>query len=97
MTAQFLITYDGPFPIRNVEHRCIIEDFYNADLTNVSFENAELGRSDFLGASLRDTNLRSANLTNALFLTQMQVNRATGNAATRLPVRLTRPSHWPVV
>jgi len=49
---------------------------------------------NFLGADLRDCNVKDADLTDALFLTQAQINAAIGNAATQLPPRLLRPSHW---
>ena len=60
--------------------------------TNLS--NSRLRGVNFLGADLRDCQLAGADLTDALFLTQAQVNAAQGNAKTRLPERLLRPSHW---
>lgn len=60
-----------------------------ADLTR-----ADLRLADLIGADLRGTRLAGADLSTALFLTQFQVNAATGDAATRLPDRLTRPSHY---
>jgi hypothetical protein len=50
--------------------------------------------ANLLGADLRDTDVRGADLSTALFLTQSQVNAARGDAATRLPARLSRPTHW---
>lgn len=60
--------------------------------TNLS--NSRLRGVNFLGADLRDCQLAGADLTDALFLTQAQVNAAQGDAKTRLPERLLRPSHW---
>jgi len=60
-----------------------------ADLRSVDLEGADL-----LGADLRDTDVRGADLSRTLFLTQPQVNAARGDAATRLPARLDRPTPW---
>ena len=51
-------------------------------------------RADLIGADLRDTDLRGADLSGALFVTQMQVQAARGDAATRIPAALDRPAHW---
>lgn len=61
-----------------------------ADLTG-----ADLRHADLIGADLRDADLSDADLSATIFLTQMQVNAARGNAATRLPDSLRRPTHWP--
>lgn len=53
-----------------------------------------LEATDLLGADLRDTDVRGADLSHTLFLTQMQVNAARGDASTSLPVDLDRPEHW---
>ncbi|MGW6455676.1 pentapeptide repeat-containing protein [Streptomyces sp. NPDC055078] len=60
-----------------------------ADLTGADLRNADL-----IGADLRGANLSGADLTGAFFLTQPQVEAATGDAATRLPGTLDRPAHW---
>ncbi|GAA3020310.1 pentapeptide repeat-containing protein [Streptomyces fulvorobeus] len=60
-----------------------------ADLTG-----ADLRVADLIGADFRDAELAGADLTGSLFLTQAQLNAARGDAATRLPPSLTRPSHW---
>ena len=60
-----------------------------ADLTG-----ARLSRCDLLGVDLRDADLSGADLVDAIYLTQMQVNSARGDAATRLPAGFQRPSHW---
>ena len=60
-----------------------------ADLTG-----ADLRGADLTGADLRDARLGGADLSSALFLTQPQLQSARGDARTRLPERLQRPSHW---
>lgn len=60
-----------------------------ADLRGV-----DLSGADLLGADLRDADVRGADLSQALFLTQPQVNAARGDATTRLPGRLDRPPTW---
>ncbi|WP_017599096.1 pentapeptide repeat-containing protein [Nocardiopsis lucentensis] len=65
-----------------------------AYLIAADLRRADLRRTDVLGADLRDADLRGADLTGSLFLTQPQVNAARGDAATRLPPGLVRPSHW---
>jgi len=60
-----------------------------ADLTG-----ADLRKADCIGADFRDAELSDADLTEALFLTQSQANAARGNAGTKLPETLIRPSHW---
>ncbi|WP_460511263.1 pentapeptide repeat-containing protein [Frigoribacterium salinisoli] len=55
---------------------------------------ADLRRCDLLGVDLRDADLRGADLGEAIYLTQMQVNAARGDAATVLPSGFERPSHW---
>ncbi len=59
-------------------------DLRERDLTDV----------DLLGADLRDTDVRGADLSGSLFLTQPQVTAARGDDTTRLPGRLSRPTHW---
>lgn len=48
----------------------------------------------FLGADTRDTNFNNADLSEAVFLTQGQVNSAKGNCNTKLPYHLDYPSTW---
>lgn len=66
-----------------------------AYLIAADLRGADLRGADVIGADLRDTDLRGANLTEALFLTQLQLNAAHGDTTTRLPDTLTYPSHWP--
>lgn len=56
--------------------------------------NANLGQCDLLGVDLRDADLGGADLSTAIYLTQMQVNSARGDALTTLPAGFQRPSHW---
>ena len=60
-----------------------------ADLTG-----ADLRHCECIGADLRDADLSGADLRDAVYLTQMQVNGARGDAATGLPDGFQRPSHW---
>ncbi|MGW7073409.1 pentapeptide repeat-containing protein [Streptomyces sp. NPDC054855] len=55
---------------------------------------ADLRTTDLIGADFRDADLRGADLTGSIFLTQTQVNAAKGDAETKLPPALARPSHW---
>ncbi|MFI7273020.1 pentapeptide repeat-containing protein [Streptomyces sp. NPDC049879] len=63
-------------------------------LIAADLRKADLRTADLLGADLRDTDLRGADLTDALFMTQPQLNAAKGDTATRIPPHLTRPPHW---
>lgn len=75
-----------------------------ADLTGVSlrgsiaiaadFSGARMQYCDVLGVDMRDAELRGADLAGAIYLTQMQVNSARGDARTTLPTGFDRPSHW---
>lgn len=69
-------------------------DLRGAYLIGADLTGADLRRADLIGADLRDANLAGADLTGAIFLTQTQVNAALGDAGTRIPEGLTRPSHW---
>lgn len=75
------------------------EDLRTAELRGAlliaaDLRGADLTAAELLGADLRDARLDGADLREAVFLTQMQVNAAQGDARTRLPDRLERPSHW---
>ncbi|MFD7969662.1 pentapeptide repeat-containing protein [Streptomyces clavifer] len=69
-------------------------DLRGAYLIAADLRAADLRLADVIGADFRDADLADADLTGALFLTQTQLNAAKGNAATRLPPSLTRPTHW---
>ncbi|HVV14069.1 pentapeptide repeat-containing protein [Amycolatopsis sp.] len=92
---------------RGPDHRgadLIGKRFREADLRGASlrgalaigadFTGADLRAADVIGADLRGANLSGANLTTSLFLTQSQVDSATGDASTALPERLEKPAHW---
>ncbi|MBB4934793.1 uncharacterized protein YjbI with pentapeptide repeats [Lipingzhangella halophila] len=55
---------------------------------------ADLRCADLTGADLRDADVRGTDLSGSLFLTQVQLNAAKGDGATRIPRALARPSHW---
>ena len=65
-----------------------------AYLIGADLRGVDLGTADLLGADLRNADLRGADLSGCLFLTQPQVTAARGDMSTRLPVALTRPTHW---
>jgi hypothetical protein len=69
-------------------------DLRSAYLTAADLRAADLTAADLIGAELRDTDLRGADLARSIFLTQMQINAARGDASTRLPSRLVHPPHW---
>ena len=63
-------------------------------LIAADLSGARLAHCDLLGVDLRDADLSGADLEDAIYLTQMQVNSARGDAATRLPPGFQRPPHW---
>lgn len=65
-----------------------------ACLIAADLRGADLRGADVIGADLRGADLRGADLTDALFLTQPQLNSARGDSTTRLPAAFTRPAHW---
>jgi hypothetical protein len=65
-----------------------------AYLIGADLRGADLRQADLIGADLRGADLRGTDLTGALFLTQAQVGAAKGDASTRLPAPLARPSRW---
>ncbi len=69
-------------------------DLRSAYLTTADLRLTDLTAADLIGAELRDTDLRGSDLARSIFLTQMQINGARGDAGTTLPPRLTRPPHW---
>jgi uncharacterized protein YjbI with pentapeptide repeats len=56
---------------------------------------ADLRLADLIGADLRGADLAGADLSTAIFLTQSQLDAATGDPRTALAASLTRPTHWP--
>ncbi|MDQ0792294.1 pentapeptide repeat-containing protein [Streptomyces sp. B1I3] len=69
-------------------------DLRGAYLIAADLRGADLRGADLIGADFRDADLSDADLTGTLFVTQSQLNAAKGNAATRLPRSLGRPTHW---
>lgn len=79
-------------------------DLAGRDLTGASLRGARMVsadlsaavfcRADLTGADLRRADVRGADLSGALFLTQAQVDSASGDVWTLLPDRLSRPAHW---
>jgi uncharacterized protein YjbI with pentapeptide repeats len=65
-----------------------------AVLVGADLSDADLYLADVIGADLRGANIAGAQLADSLFLTQFQVNAASGDAATTLPAALSRPAHW---
>ena len=63
-------------------------------LIAADLRDADLSRAELIGADLRDARLDGADLREAIYLTQPQVNAASGDARTRLPQTLDRPGHW---
>jgi len=65
-----------------------------AYLIGADLRGADLQQTDLLGADLRGADLRGARLSSSLFLTQPQLDAATGDASTTIPASLARPRHW---
>jgi uncharacterized protein YjbI with pentapeptide repeats len=63
-------------------------------LIAANLEGCNLRGANFLGADLRDARVADTDLTECIFLTQMQVNSAKGNTDTKLPPHLSRPVTW---
>jgi uncharacterized protein YjbI with pentapeptide repeats len=63
-------------------------------LIGADLRDADLRLADLTGADLRGADLRGTDLSEALFLTQAQLDAAKGDDATLLPVTLRRPAHW---
>lgn len=70
------------------------QDLRGAYLIGADLRGADLRGVDLLAADLRGADLRGADLRNCLFLTDAQLAACRGDAATRLPERLTRPPSW---
>jgi hypothetical protein len=69
-------------------------DLRGALLIGADLRDTSLHLTDLLGADLRDANLHGAELRDALFVTQAQLDAANGNGSTTLPPHLRRPHHW---
>ena len=69
-------------------------DLRGALLVGADLSGADLRLADVTGADLRGADLSGTDLTETLFLSQQQANAARGDAGTRLPPTLDRPSRW---
>lgn len=69
-------------------------DLRGAYLIAADLRSCDLSGADLLGVDLRDARVDDTDLSEALFLTQPQINAAVGNSATQLPPNVTRPRHW---
>ncbi|MBB4824865.1 uncharacterized protein YjbI with pentapeptide repeats [Sporosarcina luteola] len=78
--------------LRNADLRGM--NFRGSLLIGADLRQADLRETDMIGADLRAANLSGADLRGSLFLTQAQVNSATGDMTTQIPLSLTRPAHW---
>jgi uncharacterized protein YjbI with pentapeptide repeats len=65
-----------------------------ARLIGARLTGADLRVADLTGADLRDADLSGADLRGSLFLSQSQLDAASGDTRTRLPSSLARPAHW---
>ena len=65
-----------------------------AYLIAADLSGADLRLADLIGADFRNADLSGADLTESIFLTQSQLDAAKGDADTKVPPSLTRPSHW---
>jgi hypothetical protein len=63
-------------------------------LIAANLEGCNLKGTNFLGADMRDVNIENVDLSESLFLTQGQINSASGNQNTKLPKTLCRPMKW---
>lgn len=80
---------------RDLRSRVLVgADLRGAVLIAADLRGCDLSGVDLLGADLRDARLGGADLSNALFLTQPQVNAAQGDASTVLPDDLDHPGNW---
>lgn len=78
--------------LRDADLRTV--DLRGAWLMGADLRGADLRLADLVGADLRGADLRGADLSDALFVTGPQAAAARGDAATRLPGRVARPTHW---
>ena len=69
-------------------------DLRGAYLIAADLRGSDLSGADLLGADFRDARLDGADLSQALYVTQPQLNAAKGNHTTVLPPDLETPSHW---
>jgi uncharacterized protein YjbI with pentapeptide repeats len=65
-----------------------------AYLIGASLKDADLTAADLTGADLRGADLSGANLAGSIFLTQSQLDSASGDYRTKVSAARTRPAHW---
>lgn len=70
------------------------KDFSMCLMMKADLSFASLHNTNFLGSDVRDVNVCDANLSKALFLTQMQLNGMIGNKNTKIPAWLIKPASW---
>src|SRR6266705_5718855 len=70
------------------------KDLRGAGLRGADLRGADLAGKDLRGADLRGADLAGADLETSLFTSQPQLDSARGETRTKLPSRLSRPSHW---
>jgi Pentapeptide repeats (8 copies) len=63
-------------------------------LVGADLRRARLDRADLTGADLRGARLDATDLAGTMFVTQAQLDAATGDASTSLPPGRARPAHW---
>ena len=63
-------------------------------LIGANLAGADLRGADVIGADFRGADLGGADLRDVLFLVQAQLEAATGDAATLVPVSVRWPAHW---
>ena len=78
------------FKKANLEHR----DFSMSLIIAANLKECRLRGAILLGADMRDAIIEDTDLSECLFLTQMQINSAKGNSNTKIPAGLSRPSSW---
>jgi hypothetical protein len=69
-------------------------DLRGAVLVGADLRGAQMQLTDLTGADLRASDVRGTDLGSTLFLSQLQVNAATGDERTTLPAGLEWPPHW---
>lgn len=69
-------------------------DLRGTFLIAANLKGMNLTGADFIGADLRDADFSGADLSRSIFLTQAQINSAKGDKNTKLPLNITKPTHW---
>lgn len=69
-------------------------DFSMSLMIAANLEGCSLNYTNFLGADMRDANIKNTDLSKSVFLTQMQINATKGNRNTKLPKGLEYPDVW---